>query len=406
MTVTQGQDPERVEQVGVALSALADRVDVVAQTGTSGMGVLGQSWSGPDVESFGQQWQGAHRSLGDASAMLRLVSERARQQAADQRAASGEGGGGAPGTGGTAQVRTSTDPGGGRRGPLPSAEDVEIPYPDDGRPWVPQGFGYSEEEGAYVWAFYDHDNPEQGLLAIQTEDGQTRYVPVEGNDHYGGLAVDGDNVYVSGNGEEGSDGSYVQRYSLDTLLAAGGDDTSADPTAPVETVRVPTGSTLTVADGRLVVAEYLNRGDADGDTPTVYEYELGPDGELPTPAYSPGPPSTWMPEPVHTFEAPYNIQGLVSDGEHYYFTQSRGPDDPSNLVQVDPVTGEQTVVRDDLSPLSQGLVIRDGQLVISNESDAEPYRQDVLDSDNPFLPNGLENPVKPDGTLQEVELDD
>ena len=113
-----------------------------------------------------------------------------------------------------------------------------------------------------------------------------------------------------------------------------------------------------------------------------------------------------MPEPVHTFEAPYNIQGLVSDGEHYYFTQSRGPDDPSNLVQVDPVTGEQTVVRDDLSPLSQGLVIRDGQLVISNESDAEPYRQDVLDSDNPFLPNGLENPVKPDGTLQEVELDD
>ena len=76
MTVTQGQDPERVEQVGVALSALADRVDVVAQTGTSGMGVLGQSWSGPDVESFGQQWQGAHRSLGDASAMLRIVSER------------------------------------------------------------------------------------------------------------------------------------------------------------------------------------------------------------------------------------------------------------------------------------------------------------------------------------------
>lgn len=408
MTVSHGQDAERVEAVGTALLALAERVETVRQTGQSGVAVLLENWDGPDVRVFEQDWQGAVGALGEAAGRLRETSRLAHEQAAAQRDASDGGGAGpgGPGGAGAAPTRTTPDP---TSGPLPSAEDLPIPIPDDGRPWTPQGLGYSEEHDAFVYTMYDHDNPGDGLLVIQPADGgPVQYVPIAGNDHYGGVAVQGDDVYVSGNGEAGvDDGSRVQRYSLEQLMAAGGTDTGADPVDPVESVRVPTGSTLTVDGDSLYLAEYANRGDDGYEPGTVYQYRLGPDGELPPvdPA-TPAPPSQLLPTPVSTFEAPGNMQGLVAHDGAFYFTQSRGPDDPSNLVRVDPATGEQTVVRDDLSSLSQGLVVRDGQLVITSESGAEPYRGDVEDSDNPFLPNGLEHPVEPEDTLQERDIPD
>lgn len=125
----------------------------------------------------------------------------------------------------------------------------------------------------------------------------------------------------------------------------------------------------------------------------VYGDQLNDDGSL---------PSDWT--PTDEFDAPFGLQGLATDdGENFYFTQSQGASNPSNLVLVNSESGQMDVVRDDLSPLSQGLSFRNGELVIGNESAAEPYVDEVEGSDSPWLPNFAENPVEPDDTYQEID---
>lgn len=420
MAVTHGNDPDVLDAIGDALRGEGERVQGIAGLGRSGVQLLVDAWGGPDLDLFGANWDGAQRQLETAAELLRTVGQRAKEQAADQRAASGDEGGPswrpgglgydggdrslpspfAPGRG-TSPVKDDTPPDSGDGVPHSDKDqsDLEIPIPDDGKPWTPQGLAYSEELDAYVHAMYNHDNPQEGLLAIQPADGgPVQYVRIEGNDHYGGVTVDGDNVYVTGNGERtGYDedgkpvlegGSYVEHYSLADLQGSSTDEV-LDPISRHEVV---TGSTVTTHDGNLYVGKYRNGEDGD-----IYEYELGVEGALPPEG------EEW--EPSNHWNAPSNMQGIVTDGENFYVTQSHGPDDPSTLIRVDRATQDFDEVGD-LSPLSQGLVIRDGRLVITSESGSEPYRQEVLDSDSRWLPNVTEDPVKPEDHLQERSIPD
>lgn len=265
--------------------------------------------------------------------------------------------------------------------------DLEIPFPPGGEPWVPQGLGYSDEEDVYVHTFYNHGDSRQGVLAIQSADGtSTKHIPIEGNSHFGGVTVDGDNVYVSGNGDGGPDdeGSYITRYSLDELMSAE-DGQPVDPNG--EPVLVKTGSTVTAHDDTLYAANFSKNEDKHGPA-AVYEYAITADGSVEADA---DPPS---------FQAPQGAQGIATqDGENFYYTKSNG-NGHSDLIHGAKGDDHFVVVEDRLSPLSQGVIIRDGEFVVTNESYADEYRQGIEDDDNALLPNYFERPARPDKTLQ------
>lgn len=410
MTVTHGNDPDVLDGIADALGAQADRVETISGTGSSGVAVLVEAWAGPDLEVFGENWRGAQQQLESASQLLRAVGERAREQAQQQRDSSGEGGGGgggAPWLPGPNADRTlptpdapplnlplayGTPPGAGGGDRVPHSDkdqgSLEIPFPPGDEPWVPQGLAYSDEEDVYVHTFYNHDDSGQGMLAIQSADGTSvKYIPIEGNSHYGGAVIDGDNVYVSGNGTSEDSGSYITRYSLEDLLAAEDGrpvDSIGDP------VEVETGSTVTVRDGTLYAANF-SKGEDDGPA-RVYEYSIGEDGSV---IADDDPPS---------FRAPEGAQGIVTpDGENFYYTKSNG-NDHSDLIHGTKGDNPFVIVDNGLSPLSQGVIIRDGELVVTNESYADEYRGDIEDEDSRFLPNILEKPVGPDKTLQTYDV--
>ncbi|CAM3928950.1 hypothetical protein [Janibacter anophelis] len=400
MTVTHGNDPDVLDGIADALRAQADRVETISGTGASGVAVLVDAWAGPDLEVFGEDWRGAQQQLESAAQLLRAVGERAREQAQQQRDSSGEGGAAGPGARGPAAspARHVPPPSPGDRVPHSDSDQSQlpIPIPDDGKPWTPQGLGYSEEQDVYVHSLYNHDNGQEGVLAIQPADGgPVQYVHLEGNDHYGGVTVDGDNVYVTGNGrvtgydDEGepiTEGPHVEHYSLEDLRAAGEDEV----VEPISRHSLPTASTVTSHDGTLYVGDYN-----DGEPGKIYEFDLGDGGGLPAEGADWDPTNEWV--------APNNIQGVVTDGENFYVTQSHGADDPSTLIRIDRGSNEFHE-EGDLSPLSQGLVIRDGELVITSESGSAPYRQEVIDSDSPWKPNFIEQPVDPEDDLQTHDL--
>jgi len=317
------------------------------------------------------------------------VGERAREQAGQQREASGGEGGGT-----AAPVAHEHDDGGGAP---PAFEDLPVPYPTDtGDPedepgtrlWTPQGFAMTDDGKHVVTTFYDRGDPESGMLAIQpTDGGPVTYIPLEGNDHYGGVTINGDNVYVSGNGTAGeADGSFVHLYSLRELMNSPEGVTPELDEADVFTV--PTASTLTVHDDSLFVAKF-SQGDADEDPPTVYEYRLREDGSFP----EDGEDSEWK----DRFAAPEGAQGMTTDdGENFFFTSSNGFESPSELIHLNRHDEIPTVVRSDLNPVSQGIVRHDGQFIITNESAAPgEYSEKVENGD-----------LDPAGTLQTVDVPD
>ncbi len=375
MSVTHGNDPDLLEEIGRELGKEADRLEGVGQQGRSLLAVLVLAWAGRDVEMFVQSWRVAEGQVEGASSSLRLAGECAVDQANQQRGASGD-------VAGLVRskvhdvVSSIADAISGSGDGLPDLDDLEIPIPDGDTPWVPQGLGWSEEYDLVITSLYNSNQGDEGLLAIQAPDGTVLYVPIEGNDHAGGVTVDGDNVYVTGNGkvevgDEPGDGSFVQRYSLKDLLESGG-----QPVEPLETAKIPTGASVTTHDGKMYVVDYVN-----GDDGVIYEYDLGPGGSVNN-----------LPEP-RAIDAPQNMQGAAVDHDYIYVTRSRGDDDPSMLIRIDRSTGEQKTIREDLAPLSQGIVIRGDQLLVTSESAATPYRQDVID-------NGLD----PQETIQVIPI--
>lgn len=271
---------------------------------------------------------------------------------------------------------------------------LRIPIPQDGISWTPQGLAHAVGQDLLVHTMYDHDDPERGLLVLQPADGSpVQYLRIEGNRHYGGVAVDGDNVYVCGNGGPGENASHVQLYSLTDLRRPG----AAAPRP--QRMPVATGSTLATHDGSLYVARFSRNAPGQGP-PMVYEYVLDPGGSLPQ--------GEGAALPVDAFAAPEGVQGVTTmDGENFFFTQSHGHGRHSSLTRVhrrDP--DHPHLVRGDLSALSQGIDVRRGQFIITGESSSRAHRAKVKATDSPFVPNVIERPVRPDGALQVYDVPD
>lgn len=431
MALTHGNDPDALDAIGDVLLAQAERATSALDAGSVGLATLVDSWSGPDLDVFDSSWRVAERQIDAAAQLLRSVGERARDQAQQQRDASGGEGGGS-GSAAPVADRTTPSPGGGSDasralppldgdptaatpvmhdydvggGGSPAVEELPVPYPSDtGDPttdpgkrlWTPQGFAVTDDGKYAVTTFYDRSDTGSGMLAIQPLDGgPVKYVPIEGNDHFGGVAIQGDNVYVSGNGEneasgeDYTDGSYVQRYSL-TELQNSPDGKTVHPTDG-DVFKVPTGSTLTVHDDSLYVVR--NSWEDGGDNgPRVYEYELGEDGALPADGT----------ESTDDFEAPKGVQGVTTpDGENFYYVRSHGFDEPSDLVHAHRKYPYWPQTMDSgLPPVSQGIDIHDGRFVITNESAAPG----VSTADEPEYRDEIEaEGLTPDDTLREYDV--
>jgi hypothetical protein len=139
---------------------------------------------------------------------------------------------------------------------------------------------------------------------------------------------------------------------------------------------VRASSFSTIHDGRLYVGTYVN-----GDAGALFSYALGPDGTL---VGADGGIRPEQPPPVlgglgldggrYEGPTPPNSQGVAVHGGGFLFTQSHGEDDPGDLL-FQPFGADEATTIGELSPLSQGLNVIDGQLYVTSEASA--YQFDV-----------------------------
>jgi hypothetical protein len=221
----------------------------------------------------------------------------------------------------------------------------------EGSDWVPQGLGYDPATDQLLTTYYsspdgDPDRDAGILLSIQDRGTGNEVLTalLAGPDHGGGVAIDGDHVWVTS-----SDG-YVYLYSMADIKAADGATVQPQTRFPV-----PASAYLTVHDGRLYVGSF------DEDDPgSVYSVPLGADGEPSGP-------------PVFEATAPPRSQGLAVTDDGLVFSTSWGRENPSELISISS-SGE---VRHLTAPnMSEGIVIVNGQLYTVYESGATPYQYD------------------------------
>jgi hypothetical protein len=168
--------------------------------------------------------------------------------------------------------------------------------------------------------------------------------------HSGGVAVDGDNVWVTST--EG-DNSYVYRYSLADIQAAEkGDTVHATDKFPVGA-----SSYATFADGRLWVGSFHENSPG-----TLYSYDVGPDGSV-------------ADSPASAHLTPEKIQGVVVRDDEFILSQSYGRDNTSSLLtqQRDNPFGYRSTQDHTLPNLSEGITEVDGDILTLFESGAGKY---------------------------------
>ncbi|MGY6653012.1 hypothetical protein ACXIZN_12640 [Amycolatopsis sp. TRM77291] len=155
--------------------------------------------------------------------------------------------------------------------------NADISGVDPGEPWTSQGLAY-DGENLLVGSYHDGDGDGSGdspigpgltpsrLTYVDYETGvETGNVYLNGNGdvgaptHTGGVATDGEHVWVSSNG-------YVYVYDKAELDAA---QDSGKPVDAVDVVPTPAHSYVTYAQGKLFVGDYGNN--------RLYEVPLGPD---------------------------------------------------------------------------------------------------------------------------------
>ncbi|UUV32416.1 WXG100 family type VII secretion target [Amycolatopsis roodepoortensis] len=193
-----------------------------------------------------------------------------------------------------------------------SEGNADISGVDPGEPWTSQGLAY-DGENLLVGSYHDGDGDGSGdspigpgltpsrLTYVDYETGvETGNVYLNGNGdvgaptHTGGVATDGEHVWVSSNG-------YVYVYDKAELDAA---QDSGRPVDAVDVVPTPAHSYVTYAQGKLFVGDYGNN--------RLYEVPLGPDGS-PQPDKAGGP-----------IETPNNVQGVVVRDDEFIFSSSDG----------------------------------------------------------------------------------
>jgi hypothetical protein len=236
--------------------------------------------------------------------------------------------------------------------PLPTFGDgPPILHVGDGSDWVPQGLGYDPATDRLLTTYYsspdgDPDRAAGILLSIQdlVTGNEILSALLAGPDHAGGVAIDGDHVWVAS-----SDG-YVYLYSLADIEAANG-----APVQPQTRFAVPASAYLTVHGGRLYVGSF-----DDEDPGSVYSVPLGADGQPSGP-------------PVFEATAPPRSQGLAVTDDGFVFSTSWGRENPGELISISR-SGE--VKRLQAPNMSEGIVIVNGKLYVVYESGATAYQYD------------------------------
>lgn len=389
-----GADVDRLDALGGVFSSHAGRLQRTASSLTTA--INGADWHGPDVDRFRAAWRTEHSPcLTRLANVLGDLGTALRKQAAEQRTAS------APDSAAPAGHPLATP----TPAPDPDGDSNNNGWPDwlensplrflipegpkylhsgDDSPWTQQGQGYDPTRDEILTTYYDQDDDAEGkpdlpgiLLSIQdrTSGSELTNVLLVGKDgtggplHGGGVATDGDYVYVTG-------GDTVWVYSRDDIDAAG----DGQPVKPLyEYQDVLASSFTTIHDGKLYVGSYEN-----GEEGSLYSYQLGPNGTLLG--------SNGQPRPEQSMSLPYlpgldgghyegptphNSQGVEIYKDGFLFTQSHGDDDPSDLL-YQPFGSDTSVKIGELSALSQGLNVIGDKLYITSE--ASSYQFDVPDA--------------------------
>lgn len=346
----RGMREDRVRDIAARFKVQAQRLDEATADVQKAVTTLRPVWTGPDAAAFQRRATVlVHEVEGAATGVRGLAAELfAELQAQVETSAVSDGHGGGP------------------SGPLdqtPEHDGLEIPLDPDlpvrfqdilwqlfgeNSPWTPQGLAIDAGGGLLMTTMYNAHDVRDGLLVIQdaTTGEVLNTVRLDGIDHYGGVAVHGDNVWVSGAGQ-------VQLYSLSEIRAAdNGSTATAQDSFPVKGY-----STVTYHDGQLWTAQFNDDGPDQ-----IYTYDVGDDGRVAS-----------TPSAVTSGEQ--EMQGIAVNDDYIYVAQSEGRTaEHSTLTRIDRATGERESV-DVPSNMAEGIALQGNHLVQTYESGAEQYRE-------------------------------
>ena len=344
----KGMREDRVRDIAARLRTHARWLDEATADVQKAVATLRPVWTGPDAAAFVRRSGAMVHDVESAAAGVRQLSAElfAELQAQVEASAVSDGHGDGP----SVPLDQTTE----QDGPdIPL--DPELPVrPQDllwalfgaDSPWTPQGLAIDAGGGLLLTTLYNAHDTADGLLVIQdAATGEVlNTVRLAGIDHYGGVAVHGDHVWVSGAGQ-------VQLYSLSELRAA--DNGS---TAPVhDSFPVDGYSTVTYHDGQLWTAQFNGHG-----SDRIYTYDVGADGSV-----------SAIPSAVMGGEQ--EMQGIAVNDDYVYVSQSEGRDaEHSTLTRIDRATGERESIEIP-STMAEGIALHGNQLVQTYESGAAQY---------------------------------
>ncbi len=347
----RGMREDRVRDIAARFKTQAQRLDEASSDVQQAVTTLRPpGWAGSDATAF--QRRGTtlvHEVEAAAQGVRALAAELfAELQAQVETSAVSDGHGGGPAD---PLDGTSEQPG----HDIPLDPDLPLRPLDllwqllgEDSPWTPQGLAVDAGGGLLMTTMYNAHDTGDGLLVIQdAATGEVlNTVRLEGIDHYGGVAVHGDNVWVSGAGQ-------VQLYSLSEIRASDDGTTAAvHGSFPVEGY-----STVTYHDGQLWTAQF------NGDGPdTIYSYDVGDDGAVAATS------SVVM-------SGEQEMQGIAVNDDYIYVSQSEGREsEHSTLTRIDRATGERESI-DVPSNMAEGIALHGNNLVQTYESGAEQYAE-------------------------------
>ncbi|MET8520585.1 hypothetical protein [Nocardioides sp. NPDC004968] len=242
---------------------------------------------------------------------------------------------------------------GGRVGPL-IPNTLATGGTDD---WTPQGLGYGPDTNMLAQSYYSHDMG-SALVLVDLKSGKTAAEVLlvghngkAGPGHAGGVAIDGDDVWVSKGAGGGTGRLY--RYSLSAIR----DAAKGAEVEPIEApAKVAAGSYCRIRGNRIYVGGFGNQ--------TLFAYEKGANGE-------------WdFSEPVLSTTTPPKVQGVVVRRDEYVFSSSFGRHRPSTIFicEQKPEGSVGAVRRKFRFPnMAEAIVEVSGELITTYESGASPY---------------------------------
>lgn len=250
----------------------------------------------------------------------------------------------------------------------PDADGPVIPHTlatgDADGEWVPQGLAYDADRDQLLLSYYSGRSHTDSLLSVLDENSGEEVTNVRLGgvptpffgletappNHSGGVAVDGDDVWVTST--EG-DSSYVYHYSRADIEAAAAGET-VEASGKFE---VGASAYATFAEGKLWVGSF-----EEGRPGTLYGYDVGSGATVPD-------------TPSEAYQTPDRAQGVVVRDGELIFSQSLGRDNTSSLVTQDRDNpfGHLFTTSRPLPNMAEGIAEVDGDILALYESGAEEY---------------------------------